>query len=253
MNQILVTKKLYITPELKRKKKIYKFNFFLSVFLVCILFSYYIYAEYERNKDESWAREHFSTISSGALYIGMGEQKLTVGVGYMMNSDFTMVTTVADMDENLDYGVWQGEVKDGFIPQGLIGICAGAEENELAAEFFRFLFGRELQDIDMSTGFPVNQASFEKLRENPRKDDENISLSVSSKDGPGFSLEVKWSNDEDFEKLKTMAGSASGLCMGDARIESTVCEVGARALKGSISVEDAVREILKKSAIYLAE
>lgn len=208
---------------------------------------------YERNKDESWARGYFSTISSGALYIGMGEQKLTVGVGYMMNSDFTMVTTVADMDENLDYGVWQGEVKDGFIPQGLIGICAGAEENELAAEFFRFLFGRELQDIDMSTGFPVNQASFEKLRENPRKDDENISLSVSSKDGPGFSLEVKWSNDEDFEKLKTMAGSASGLCMGDARIESTVCEVGARALKGSISVEDAVREILKKSAIYLAE
>ena len=27
MNQILVTKKLYITPELKRKKKIYKFYF----------------------------------------------------------------------------------------------------------------------------------------------------------------------------------------------------------------------------------
>ena len=30
MNQILVTKKLYITPELKRKKKIYKFDFLLS-------------------------------------------------------------------------------------------------------------------------------------------------------------------------------------------------------------------------------
>ena len=32
MNQILVTKKLYITPELKRKKKIYKFDFIISVF-----------------------------------------------------------------------------------------------------------------------------------------------------------------------------------------------------------------------------
>ena len=52
MNQILVTKKLYITPELKRKKKVYKFNFFLSVFLVCILISFYIYAEYDRNKSE---------------------------------------------------------------------------------------------------------------------------------------------------------------------------------------------------------
>ena len=57
MNQILVTKKLYITPELKRKKKIYKFDFLLSVFLVCILISFYIYAEYARNRDEQVSQE----------------------------------------------------------------------------------------------------------------------------------------------------------------------------------------------------
>ena len=50
MNQILVTEKLYITPELKRKKKIYKVYFILSVFIVLILTSFYIYAEYDRNK-----------------------------------------------------------------------------------------------------------------------------------------------------------------------------------------------------------
>lgn len=52
MNQILITEKLYITPELKRKKKVYKIQFFLSVLLVCLLSSYYIYAEYDRNKSE---------------------------------------------------------------------------------------------------------------------------------------------------------------------------------------------------------
>lgn len=57
MNQILVTKKLYITPELKRKKKIYKFEFFLSIFLVCVLISAYIYAEYDRNKSEQVSQE----------------------------------------------------------------------------------------------------------------------------------------------------------------------------------------------------
>lgn len=57
MNQILVTKKLYITPELKRKKKVYKFNFFLSVFLICILVSFGIYAEYDRNKSEEVSQE----------------------------------------------------------------------------------------------------------------------------------------------------------------------------------------------------
>ena len=57
MNQILVTKKLYITPELKRKKKIYKIEFFLSVFLVFTLISAYIYAEYDRNKSEEVSQE----------------------------------------------------------------------------------------------------------------------------------------------------------------------------------------------------
>lgn len=57
MNQILVTKKLYITPELKRKKKVYKAHFFLSVFLVCILISVCIYAEYDRNKSEETSQE----------------------------------------------------------------------------------------------------------------------------------------------------------------------------------------------------
>lgn len=57
MNQILVTQKLYITPELRRKKKMYKVQFFLSVLLVCLLFSYYIYAEYDRSKSEEVSKE----------------------------------------------------------------------------------------------------------------------------------------------------------------------------------------------------
>ena len=52
MNQILVTEKLYVTPAMKRKRKIYKIEFFISVLLVCLLSSYYIYAEYDRNKSE---------------------------------------------------------------------------------------------------------------------------------------------------------------------------------------------------------
>ncbi len=57
MNQILVSEKLYVTPDMKKKKKFFKFEFFLSVFLVCILSSYGIYAEYDRNKNEKISQE----------------------------------------------------------------------------------------------------------------------------------------------------------------------------------------------------
>ncbi len=62
MNQILVTETIFMTPELRRKKKLYKINFFLSVFLVCSLFSYYIYAEYDRNKNEEISQEILANI-----------------------------------------------------------------------------------------------------------------------------------------------------------------------------------------------
>lgn len=64
MNQILVTEKLYITPELKRKKTMYKIRFFLSVFLICLLFSYYIYAENDRNKSEEVSQQILADLTN---------------------------------------------------------------------------------------------------------------------------------------------------------------------------------------------
>ncbi|MBP3256295.1 MAG: sortase [Clostridia bacterium] len=66
MNQILVTEKLYVTPELKKRKKMYKVQFFLSVFLVFALFSYYIYAEYDRDRSEEVSQEILESIRNGA-------------------------------------------------------------------------------------------------------------------------------------------------------------------------------------------
>ena len=49
MNQILVTEKLYVTPELKRKKKIYKFNFILSLIIIAVIISIFFYTDYNRS------------------------------------------------------------------------------------------------------------------------------------------------------------------------------------------------------------
>lgn len=89
MNQILVTKKLYVTPELKRKKKIYKFDFILSIFLVIILASVYIYAEYDRSKSEEFsqeilaseeiAQEDDTVVPEDALVIVLNDDSTVVG------------------------------------------------------------------------------------------------------------------------------------------------------------------------------
>ena len=80
MNQILVTKKLYITPELKRKKKIYKFYFFLSVFLVFTLISVYIYAEVDRNKSEETSQSILDDFNQGVEDTTLADGNVLIAV-----------------------------------------------------------------------------------------------------------------------------------------------------------------------------
>ncbi len=79
MNQILIDEKLYVTPDMKKKKKLFKIEFFLSVFLLCILSSYAIYAEYDRNKSEQVSQEILDGIEFQAG-TEMVEEEVTVVV-----------------------------------------------------------------------------------------------------------------------------------------------------------------------------
>lgn len=57
MNQILVAEKVYVTPTLKKKKKLFKLEFFLSVTTLMILSTYGICSAYDRNKSEAVSKE----------------------------------------------------------------------------------------------------------------------------------------------------------------------------------------------------
>lgn len=63
MNQILVTEKVYVTPKLKRKKVFYKVQFVMSLLLVFILCSYYVYSEHKKSEYESISQEILNNIS----------------------------------------------------------------------------------------------------------------------------------------------------------------------------------------------
>ncbi|MBR2240177.1 MAG: sortase [Clostridia bacterium] len=64
MNQILVNEKVYVTPKLRRKKRFYKIQFVLSILVVIVLTSYYVYSEYEKRKGESISQDILNDFSS---------------------------------------------------------------------------------------------------------------------------------------------------------------------------------------------
>lgn len=96
MNQILVSEKLYVTPELKKKKKLYKFNFIVSIMLVIILFSYYVYAEYDRNSSDK-SEEILSSLEVVQTPV---EIDTTIAAAPIKLEDDVLVVVLDDTEDN---------------------------------------------------------------------------------------------------------------------------------------------------------
>lgn len=115
MNQILITKKLYVTPELKRKKKMYKFNFIISIFLVCILMSFYIYAEYGRNRDEEASQEILSNFNNS---LEQNQEDTTIAKDntliVVLDENREPIETIEEKSENNEITKQKITTKEGY-------------------------------------------------------------------------------------------------------------------------------------------
>lgn len=159
MNQILITEKLYITPDLRKKKKIYKFNFLLSIFLVLFLASLYIYAEYDRNKSEEVSQEILENMDNGnddtvaknnVLVVVLDDEEQNQNVNDQQSQlanvnkkvqttsggfRYTTIATVSIPKLNLQYPVLDGETDSAEETEALLKISPtkfwGPEPNEV--------------------------------------------------------------------------------------------------------------------------
>ena len=75
MNQILVTEKLYVTPELRKKKRMYKFNFIVSIVVIVILCSFYAHSEYARNKEQEVSQDILTGMVQNEIEVAKTEQE----------------------------------------------------------------------------------------------------------------------------------------------------------------------------------
>ena len=57
MNQILISQKIYVTKEMRRKRIIYKTLYLLSIISIIALLLYYVLAEKDRNEQEALSQE----------------------------------------------------------------------------------------------------------------------------------------------------------------------------------------------------
>lgn len=75
MNQILASDKLYVTQKLKKKKKMYKVQFILSLILVFVFSGWFVFSEMEKSAHESVSQDILNEITLDDIKI---EEDITV-------------------------------------------------------------------------------------------------------------------------------------------------------------------------------
>ena len=127
MNQILVSEKLYVTPELKRKKKLYKFNFVISILAVIVLFGYYVYGEYDR-KSADKSEEIMSQIdvvkdeTIASAPVKLEDDVLVVMLDDTNSDEEVKIEELSNNGEKLDTKVYTTKNGDKYSTEALIKI-----------------------------------------------------------------------------------------------------------------------------------
>ena len=109
----------------------------------------------------------------------------------------------------------------------------------------------------MFYGLPVNKAALAEICiANPADIGENGEygyVGSSNEDGEYLEYVSYWPDESQVERLRKCVESADTAYIEDVVIESVVYEEGVIYLQGSESLEEAVDNIYKKVAIYMAE
>jgi len=121
VNQILIAEKIYVTPEMKRKKKLYKIEFFLSIFLVCLLSSFYIYAEYDKNKNEKVSQELLASVNIQPQEVDnttISQERNIITVVLDDEEEFVNVEEIVDTEEIVEQTSEEPEIVMHNSPSG---------------------------------------------------------------------------------------------------------------------------------------
>lgn len=150
--------------------------------------------------------------------------------------------------KNSGYKSAPGQSQGTYIPIDLAGVSAESANKELAMDFMKFLL-QEAQDtskFNLTDGWPVNKAAFEKTKQKPEHFTEGI-RTVHDDSGEGmYELNFIWPSENDFDKFRELVEELSVPSLTDESITRTIFLEGAEFMTGKMQISDTIESIAEK-------
>lgn len=149
----------------------------------------------------------------------------------------------------------QGQCTNVFRPSTMLGISAASGQIDAAKDFMSAFLSAEVQSE--YNGFPLNQKAFDD-QFTPREDilgedGEYTSIYTTDEDGNGIGFTMYWPSDEKIAAFKKELSELTTAYIPDEMLEEAVLKQGTDYMRGEQSLEQALDEIEKAVAIYMAE
>lgn len=193
--------------------------------------------------DRAWSLGSMAGLTIGDMI------KIMAGTADNMLMDMGAVSKVVE-EQGYVFDLWPGEIGTGFLPMDKLAVSASSPQQEQAVNFVKLMLGEEFQKMNAGSGFPVNRAAFDSQGETSGEMSMGTGWKVGGKD---MEFSYGYPTEAVTARVKELAQKAEHSLEGNVVLEEAVLEFGAQVLTGSMSVEQAVKEIQQKTAIYLAE
>lgn len=149
----------------------------------------------------------------------------------------------------------QGQCTNVFKPATMLAISAASGQIDAAKDFMGAFLSAEVQsEYD---GLPLNQNAFDS-QFTPNEDilgaeGEYTSIYTTDAEGNGIGFTMYWPSDETIASFKQELAALTTAYVPDQMLEEAVFKHGAGFIKGEQTMEQALDEIERAVAIYMAE
>lgn len=198
----------------------------------------------------------FSQFGVGGLSLIEGSNILGTG-GVYSPSDLRSIYSVEQQGDGISGKLWNGQTKDAFIPQKIVGISAKSSEKEAAEKFVSYLFSDEGQRVGSSNGLPVRKSVYEDVSYwfgNAKEGDvTSVTSSTNNQTGESVELNIVQPGEDVIREMQELGKTLTTPVKENRMILSAVLDAGASYIKGEISVEEAVEKAVSQVDLYLSE
>lgn len=212
---------------------------------------YYIRMKAEGNHTEEEADELIinNIINAGTKYM-LGEQEFFTGT-VDGSFDFDVLNSYFHVKEREDgeFAPYCGQLPNVFVPVNMVGISQMSPYRQEAGELMR-----ALMETDWSALVLDEERTKEYLRANANEDGSSYgSMGGTREDGTVSRLDIYPATEEDISHLVQIARQAGVPYIKNRVLESAVSEVGEKVLKGEMTAEEGVQEVVRRVSLYMAE